>query len=90
MESIGLESPDDHNLSQIWSTFERSSGSVSIDKTQFLESRHQVLLPQTLVASSYRYGYQTLDVTYELIDASIEFRGTETTSLLGQSEPCLL
>ena len=36
MESIGLESPDDHNLSQIWSTFERSSGSVSILLTYLL------------------------------------------------------
>ena len=72
MESIGLESPDDHNRSQIWSTCDRSSGSVSIDKTQFLESRHQVLVPQMLDASSYRYGYQTLDVAYELIYAAIK------------------
>lgn len=28
MESVGLESPDDQSLSQIWSTFERSSGAV--------------------------------------------------------------
>jgi len=31
MESIGLESPDDHNLSQIWSTCDRSSRSVRIN-----------------------------------------------------------
>lgn len=31
MESIGLESPDDQSLSQMWSTFERSSGSVNIN-----------------------------------------------------------